>query len=79
MDEATSALDNITEKKVMDNIYSLDKQLTIIVIAHRLTTIRNCDKIYLIDKGEIIDSGNFNKLFESNKLFREINKTNRAN
>ena len=79
LDEATSALDNITEKKVMDNIYSLDKQLTIIVIAHRLTTIRNCDKIYLVDKGEIIDSGNFNKLFESNKLFREMNKTNKGN
>ena len=79
LDEATSALDNITEQIVMKNIYSLNKELTIIVIAHRLTSIKNCDKIYLLEKGEIIDSGNFNNLFESNKLFREMNKTNKGN
>ena len=74
LDEATSALDNITEQKVMNNIYSLDKQLTIIVIAHRLTTIKNCGNIYLLNKGEIVDSGSFKHLLEKNKLFREMNK-----
>jgi len=74
LDEATSALDNITEQKVMDNIYSLDKQLTIIVIAHRLTTIKNCSNIYLLNNGQIVDSGTFKHLLKSSKLFREMNK-----
>ena len=52
-DEATSALDDKTEKEVMDAIYSLNKDLTIILIAHRLNTVSKCDQIIEIKGGEI--------------------------
>ena len=52
LDEATSALDNDTEKAVMDAIYQLAGRKTMIIIAHRLTTIRNCDVIYEIKDGK---------------------------
>ena len=48
MDESTSALDNETEKKVMDSIYSIDKNITIIMVAHRLSTLNSCYYIYRI-------------------------------
>ncbi len=53
LDEATSALDNETEQRIMDEIYKIAKDKTLIVIAHRLTTIKGCDKIYLIKNGVI--------------------------
>ena len=53
-DEATSALDNETEQAVLDAIESLDKELTILIIAHRLTTLKGCDKIVKIDKNNAI-------------------------
>ena len=51
LDEATSALDNQTEKAVMDAVNNLRKNITIIIIAHRLDTIKNCDKIFLLENG----------------------------
>ena len=53
LDEATSALDNETETKIMNEIYSLNRDKTLIVVAHRLTTVEKCDKIYRIDKGKV--------------------------
>lgn len=53
LDEATSALDNETEQRIMDEIYKIAKDKTLIIIAHRLTTIKDCDKIYLIKNGVI--------------------------
>ena len=53
MDEATSALDNATEKKVMEAINSIDKNTTMIIIAHRLTTLKNCDDIIELKDGKI--------------------------
>jgi ATP-binding cassette, subfamily B, bacterial PglK len=55
MDEATSALDNQTERAVMDAIDGLMGTKTILLIAHRLTTLRKCDVIYMIEKGAIVD------------------------
>ena len=52
-DEATSALDDITEKKIMETLYSLDNSLTIILIAHRLTTIKDCDKLIKLNNGRV--------------------------
>jgi ABC-type bacteriocin/lantibiotic exporter with double-glycine peptidase domain len=57
MDESTSALDNETEKEIVDEIKNLKGDVTMIVIAHRFSTIENCDVIYRIHKGEIVDSG----------------------
>ena len=74
LDEATSALDNITEKKVTDSLNDLKKKITIILIAHRLNTIKACDNIILLEKGEIADQGTFTKLIEKNKTFREMAK-----
>ena len=64
-DEATSALDNETEKVVMEAIENLDKDTTIILIAHRLNTLKNCDIIFKLEKGSIIDQGSFDKLVNS--------------
>ncbi len=72
MDEATSALDNITEKYVIEAIERLRGDRTIIMIAHRLTTVQNCDRIYLLDNGEIIDSGTYEELLVKSPKFREM-------
>ena len=75
LDEATSAMDSVTEKLIMDAINILKKNTTIILIAHRLTTIKNCDKIFLLDKGKLIDQGNYEYLIKSNKLFNKFATT----
>ena len=62
LDEATNALDNITEKKVMENIYKLSKEITIIIIAHRLDTIENCDIIYKLYEGKQIKQKSYSEL-----------------
>ena len=57
MDEATSALDHETESEIVEEIKRLKGKKTIIVIAHRLTTVQHCDRIYYIEKGKIVNSG----------------------
>lgn len=73
MDEATSALDNITEKFVIEAIEQLRGDRTIIMIAHRLTTVKNCDTIYLMNEGKIIESGTYEELLEHSDEFRRMN------
>ena len=62
LDEATSALDNKTEKKVMDEILNLDKNITIIIISHRLNTVKDCDIIFKFQKGELVSQGTFDEV-----------------
>lgn len=62
LDEATSALDNKTEKAVMDAVNNLSKDITIILIAHRLNTVKNCDIIFKFDKGKLIAQGSYNEV-----------------
>ena len=64
LDEATSALDNQTEEAVMDAINNLNKDITIILIAHRLNTVKNCDIIFKLDKGQVIEQGTFDELIK---------------
>ena len=71
LDEATSALDNQTEKAVMDAINNLSKNITIILIAHRLSTVKSCDKIFLLEKGELKNKGTFEELIKVNDNFRK--------
>ena len=71
LDEATSALDNQTEKAVMEAVNYLAKNITIILIAHRLTTVKKCDKIFLLEKGEIKNSGTFEELMKITDNFRK--------
>ena len=62
LDEATSSLDNETEKAVMDAVNNLNKDITVILIAHRLNTVKNCDIIFKLDKGKVIDQGTFDEI-----------------
>lgn len=79
LDEATSALDNQTEAEVMEAIESLDHDLTVIIIAHRLSTVRNCDVIYILNQGRIDGYGTYNDLVASNHDFRAMVQHNNSN
>jgi ABC-type multidrug transport system fused ATPase/permease subunit len=72
MDEATSALDSETEKMIQENIDALKGQYTIMIVAHRLSTIKNADRIVLMDKGRIIEQGSFETLVERVPRFRKM-------
>ena len=74
LDEATSALDNLTEKAVMEAVHKLRKNITIIMIAHRLSTVKNCDNILYLEKGELKEQGTFDKLMQANDKFRATAK-----
>ena len=62
LDEATSALDNQTEQLVMNEIKKLGKNITIILVAHRLNTVKNCDIVFKFEKGELVKQGKFNEI-----------------
>ncbi len=72
LDEATSALDNLTEKAVMEAVHNLGHEITIILIAHRLTTVRECDQIYLLRRGRVTAQGTYDELVEGNETFRAM-------
>ena len=72
LDEATSALDNVTEKAVMDAVHDLGHEKTIIIIAHRLTTVRTCDSIFVLDQGRLAASGTYERLSETSPEFRAM-------
>lgn len=70
LDEATSALDNLTEQAVMEAVHSLGHKITIILIAHRLSTVKACDTIFLLEKGKLEAQGSFEELAQVNERFR---------
>lgn len=72
LDEATSALDGITEKLIMDAIHDFSGKKTIIMIAHRLATVKQCDSIYLLADGQAVDQGSYEELAERNDMFRRM-------
>lgn len=72
MDEATSALDNITEQHINEAIDKLKGERTIIMIAHRLTTVKNCDQLYVMENGRITENGNYDELMNNSYVFREM-------
>jgi len=69
LDEATSALDNLTEQAVMEALKNIDQNITIILIAHRLSTVRECDQIYLLQRGEVKASGTYDQLNQNSQEF----------
>ncbi len=71
-DEATSALDNLTEAAVMDAIDNIMGTKTIIIIAHRITTVKKCDTIYYMEKGSIIAQGTYDELIATSEEFRRV-------
>ena len=72
LDEATSALDNTTEQDVMDAIRRADRNLTVIIVAHRLTTVRHCDRIYELRGGKVAASGTYTELLRTSETFRKM-------
>lgn len=71
-DESTSSLDNFAQGEIKKSIDGLKGQSTIIIVAHRLSTIRNVDKIFFLDNGKIEDIGTFDELFENNVKFKNM-------
>jgi HlyD family secretion protein len=73
LDEATSALDGISENLILDLINKVKEDMTIIIVAHRLNTIKNCDKIFVLENGCISCAGNYHELIELSPIFRQMN------
>ena len=71
-DEATSALDGITEKLIMDAIHDFSGKKTIVMIAHRLATVKRCDVIYMLAHGRVVDQGSYEDLVTRNDVFRRM-------
>jgi len=74
-DEATSSLDGLTEKLIMEAVNSFAGKKTIILIAHRLSTVKSCDLIYFIENGKVADQGTYQHLLESNTSFKKMSET----
>ncbi|SDK78665.1 HlyD family secretion protein [Franzmannia pantelleriensis] len=72
LDEATSALDGITEKLIMDAINDFSGEKTMVIIAHRLATVRQCDCIYLMEQGRVVDQGSYEELTSRNQMFQRM-------
>ena len=68
LDEATSSLDIFAERTVVEEIYKAAENITLIIVTHRLRAVINCDKLYLLDKGEIIDEGKYSYLESKDSL-----------
>lgn len=78
LDEATANVDSKTEQIIQNGIEILKKNRTTLIISHRLSTIRNADKIFVLDKGKIVESGNHEKLVELNGLYNKMLKLNNS-
>ena len=71
-DEATNALDTMTEQKVMSSITQANKDITIILVTHRLSTVKDCDIIFELESGRIVSQGSYNQLLQSSKAFQKM-------
>lgn len=72
LDEATSALDNTTEKIVMDTINKISKNITVLIIAHRMGTVKNCDNLFILEGGVLKAQGNYKNLNKTNLIKKNI-------
>ncbi len=72
LDEATNALDSLTEAEVMKAVQNLKNKVTIILITHRINSVKQCDNIFLLEKGKLISEGSYNKLFQTSQSFQKI-------
>lgn len=79
LDEATSALDNSSQDYIKKTIDNLIKDHTVVIVAHRLSTIMDADIIYLVDKGKVVDSGTHNELLKTNKTYKNLYETESLN
>ncbi len=74
LDEATSSLDGATEEAVLKAIQAAAQARTVIMIAHRLSTLKDCDRIYILEKGKITGQGTYEELLKKNERFRDMAK-----
>lgn len=72
MDEATSALDNRTEQQFVEALEQLQSDHTLVVIAHRLSTVRNCDTLFMLDQGRLVAEGSYDELMATSEAFRKM-------
>ncbi|MEO0731482.1 MAG: ABC transporter ATP-binding protein [Bacteroidota bacterium] len=72
LDEATSALDNVTERGIIEALDNLPREVTTLVIAHRLSTVQHADRIYFLDEGRIVAQGTYTELIEQHNDFRAM-------
>lgn len=71
-DEATSALDNLTERKVMSNIFSEKSNMTFIMVAHRLSTLKMCNKLIILENGKIVKFGDYKEIIKSHEFSKYV-------
>ena len=74
LDEATSALDNQTERSITDTIEGLHGSMTVVVVAHRLSTVRHCDQVIFMEEGRVVSSGTFDEVRRANSTFARLVK-----
>ena len=72
LDEATSSLDSISEASIMKTIDQIGKSITTIIVAHRLSTIKNCDRIFVLKDGSLVESGNHRELLEKGGVYSQM-------
>lgn len=72
LDEATSALDNVTERQFMGTVESLSGELTIIMVAHRLSTVRSADHLIFLERGRVAAEGTFEQLRDRSPAFARL-------
>lgn len=72
LDEATASLDSISEQAIMDTIFTRIKSRTVIMVAHRLSTIKDCDLIYVFDKGKLVEYGNHFELLAKDSFYKNL-------
>ena len=78
-DEATSALDNNSQEYIKKAIDNLVQDHTVVIVAHRLSTIMDADIIYVVDKGKVVSSGTHNELLKTNKIYKNLYNTESLN
>lgn len=71
-DEATSALDNETQSKIQEAINNLKGEYTILIVAHRLSTIIDSDRIFVVEDGKIVDSGSHRELLKKSEIYKNL-------
>ena len=71
-DEATSALDNETQSEIKRAIDNLKGEYTILIVAHRLSTVIGCDRIFVVDNGKIVDCGTHKELLKTSEIYKNL-------
>lgn len=74
LDEATSSLDNETQDFIKNSIQKISADYTILIIAHRLSTVKDCERLFVIDEGQIVGEGTHEELIKNNKLYKKLYK-----